>query len=127
MSPANLVDNRTRECHARNLQFNDDRRTAIAREHLAKGGHTNIGQLSGRTADKRPTGARRAIEQPIVMDDDRGVAGEMDVELETVGTRRKPAIERSNSVFRSNLAAAAVRKNERARRVAKRLHGRILG
>ena len=51
----------------------------------------------------------------------------MHVELQAVGASGKPAIEALDCVFRPDLAAAAVRENERTRHVEQRVHGRILG
>ena len=50
----------------------------------------------------------------------------MDVELETVGSRRQSAIERNDGVFRAQLAATAMREDQGTRRPERRIHGAIL-
>jgi magnesium chelatase subunit I len=60
------------------------------------------------------------------MNDDNSVAGEVDVELEAVGARGEPAIERRDGIFRASLAATAMRKHEGAGRSDRRMHRAIL-
>jgi hypothetical protein len=72
-------------------------------------------QLRRSLQTNRALSVRRALERRIVVNDDDAVAGEMDVELETVGAEGEPVIERGQRVLRPQRRAAAMGVDQGAR------------
>jgi hypothetical protein len=77
-------------------------------------------QLSGRSRRNRPRTARRPIERLIMMDNDDTVGGQMNVQLQAVGTGREPAFEGRVRIFRPQGAAAAMSEDQGMARIKER-------
>ena len=69
------------------------------------------GQFCGCSSGNRSDRIRGSFEGRIVTDDDDAVRGEVDVELEAIGTGAETEIEGSNGVLRTKGAAAAMGKH----------------
>lgn len=112
---SDVVNHRAYQLLSRFLQFDNEPGIPITIEHLAKRGHVEGRQLDGGVIAHPSSAAIGAAQHSIVVDDGTAVAGETHIELEAVGAGGEPAVEPFNRVFRADLAAAPVSKNERPR------------
>ncbi len=74
-------------------------------------------QLVGRQRLDGPRSIGGAIERRIVKDHGHAVGRQPHVELDTVGAERHAVVERGHGVFRRELGAAAMREDQRPRRL----------
>ena len=109
----NGVDGRGRQLRAVDLHLHDDPGVAVSREHAFERRHVGARQIVRRPLGDRTAQRCRAIERAIVMDDDDAVAGQMHVELETVGAERQAVVECGDGVFGRQRAAASMREHQR--------------